>query len=208
MNIRILAFDGADELDFIGPLEIFRRAAKLVKDLDVALVTVEPQAEIVTAHGLRIRPDGLLSGHVDLLIVPGGGYAARAPQGVGAEIERGVIPRRIGELHLEGTSVAGVCTGTMAIAAADLLGGRPATTHHSTLNDLQAAGAQLAEARVVDDGDIITCGGVTSSLDLALWLVKRYWGDEMADGIARQMEYTRNQDVYVSPRAKTRNPAC
>jgi transcriptional regulator GlxA family with amidase domain len=203
MNIRILAFDGADELDFIGPLEIFRRAAKLVKDLDVALVTVEPQAEIVTAHGLQVRLDGLLGGHVDLLVVPGGGYAAHAPQGVRAEIQRAVLPRRIAELHAESTTIVGVCTGAMAIAAAGLLGGRPATTHHSALNDLRSAGARLTEARVVDDGDIVTCGGVTSSLDLALWLVKRLWGDEMADGVARQMEYSPSRDVYVSPRGKS-----
>jgi transcriptional regulator GlxA family with amidase domain len=204
MNIRILIFDGADELDFVGPLEIFRRAAKLAGDVDVALVTSKPQPEVIAAHGLRIRPDGLLEGQVDLLVVPGGGYAARAAPGVRAEIERGMLPRRIGELHAEGTTIAGVCTGAMAIAAAGLLGGRPATTHHAALNDLRAAGAQLTEARVVDDGDIVTCGGVTSSLDLALWLVKRVGGDEMAEAIARQIEYSPNRDVYVSPAGKAR----
>ena len=204
MNIRIVIFDGADELDFIGPFEIFRRAARLARDVDVSLVTVEPQPEVIAAHGLRVRPDRLLEGHVDLLIVPGGGYAARVPQGVRTEIERGVLPRRIAELHAEGTTIASVCTGTMAVVAAGLLGGRPATTHHAALNDLRAAGAQLTEARVVDDGDIITCGGVTSSLDLALWLVKRLWGDEVADGIARQMEYSPSRDIYVSPKGKAR----
>lgn len=121
-----------------------------------------------------------------------------------AEIERGMLPRRIAELHAQGTTIAGVCTGAMAIRAAGLLGGRPATTHHAALNDLRAAGAQLTEARVVDDGDIVTCGGVTSSLDLALWLVKCVWGDEMAKAIARQIEYSPNRDVYVSPAGKAR----
>ncbi|HKN35868.1 MAG TPA: DJ-1/PfpI family protein [Terriglobales bacterium] len=81
MNIRILIFDGTDELDFVGPLEIFRRAAKLAGDVDVALVTSEPQPEVIAAHGLRIRPDGLLEGHVDLLVVPGGGYAGALHRG-------------------------------------------------------------------------------------------------------------------------------
>ena len=127
-----------------------------------------------------------------------------------AEIERGMLPRRIAELHAQGTTIAGVCTGAMAIRAAGLVftSGQvaldPATTHHAALNDLRAAGAQLTEARVVDDGDIVTCGGVTSSLDLALWLVKCVWGDEMAKAIARQIEYSPNRDVYVSPAGKAR----
>src|SRR5437879_12369819 len=132
MNIRILIFDGTDELDFVGPLEIFRRAAKLAGDVDVALVTSEPQPEVIAAHGLRIRPDGLLEGHVDLLVVPGGGYAARAAQGVRAEIERGMLPRRLAELHAQGTTLAGVCTGARAIRAAGVLGARPSTKQHAT----------------------------------------------------------------------------
>jgi len=133
-----------------------------------------------------------------LLVVPGGGFVNRAPAGVRAEIERGELPRRIAALKKGGAIVAGVCTGTMAVSAAGLLDGRPATTHHAALDNLRATTAHVIEARVVDDGDILTCGGVTSSLDLALWVVERFWGAETATVVARDLEYTWTRDVHVS----------
>jgi transcriptional regulator GlxA family with amidase domain len=86
----------------------------------------------------------------------------------------------------------------MALAAAGLLKGRPAVTHRSALHELRAAGAQIVEARVVDDGDIVTSGGVTSSIDLALWLVERIWGAELSTRIAAGMEYTRSPSLHRS----------
>jgi transcriptional regulator GlxA family with amidase domain len=196
MNVRILVFDGADEIDFIGPLEIFRRAAKLTPGIDVRLVTLEPCQHITAAYGLCLVPDGVLDETTDLLVVPGGGWASHTAQGIRCEVERGTLVRRIAELYRNGAIVAGVCTGTMALAAAGLLNGRPAVTHHAALPDLDATSAAVVSARVVDDGNIVTCGGVTSSLDLALRLVERFWGREIAEEIARGMEYTRNLDVW------------
>jgi transcriptional regulator GlxA family with amidase domain len=87
--------------------------------------------------------------------------------------------------------IASVCTGAMALAAAGLLEGRRATTHHAALEDLRRSGADVVDARVVDDGDIVSCGGVTSGIDLALWLVERFAGDEVADRVARDIEHDR-----------------
>jgi transcriptional regulator GlxA family with amidase domain len=199
MRACIVVFDGVDELDFVAPLEILRRAAKLTGRGEVELVTVAPQEEVVAAHGLRVRPDGPLGGAVDLLVVPGGGWTSGAARGVRAEVERGELPRAVAALHAKGTTVAAVCTGAMALARAGLLGGRQATTHHGALDDLRAA-ARLVEARVVDDGDVVTCGGVTAGLDLALWLVERFWGREAADHVARAVEHERSPDVSVSAR--------
>lgn len=70
----------------------------------------------------------------------------------------------------------GVCTGVMALSAAGFTRGRPATTHTIAKAALAAQGATLVNARVVDDGDLVTCGGITSGLDAALWLVERYCG--------------------------------
>jgi len=63
----------------------------------------------------------------------------------------------------------------MLVAAAGLLAGRPAITHHAAIEDLKATGAETINARVVDDGEVITTAGVTSGLDLALWVLKRYF---------------------------------
>ena len=87
--------------------------------------------------------------------------------------------------------VAGVCTGTMLLAHAGIVGSRRASTHHTALDDLQALGATLVRDRVVDDGDLVTSGGVTSGIDLALWLLEREVSRELADAVADGMEYHR-----------------
>ena len=209
VNIRILVFEGVDEIDFVAPLEIFRRAAKLSaaqlkQAVDVRLVTLEPCDQLTAANGLRITPDGVLEETTDLLIVPGGGWASRSPRGIRFEVERGHLTHHIAALHSHGTVVAAVCTGTMALAAAGVLDGRRATTHRAALADLHATRAQVVDARVVDDGNIVTCGGVTSSIDLAFHLVERFFGREVSDKIAHDMEYTRNPNIlspHPSPNA-------
>jgi transcriptional regulator GlxA family with amidase domain len=191
MNIRILVFEGADEIDFIAPLEIFRRAAKYASGIHVRLVTLEARESVTAAYGLRVVPDGVLEDAVSLLIVPGGGWAARAPLGIRSEIEKGDLVNRIAALHSHGTIVVGVCTGAMALAAAGLLKGRRAVTHRAALPDLQAVAGEVVFSRVVDDGSVVTCGGVTSSIDLALHLVERFWGHGIAERVASEMEYAR-----------------
>ena len=196
MQIEIVAFDGFDELDAIGPYEVLRNAATVVQDLDVRLVGARGAGEVTASHGLRVVVGGGLSGEADLVIVPGGGWNDRAPQGARAEAENGALPARLAELHEGGARVASVCTGGMLLAAAGITNGRPATTHHGALDELRASGAEVVEdARVVDDGDLITAGGVTSGLDLALHIVEREWGERLADGIAREMEFQRDRRV-------------
>lgn len=203
MKISIVVFDGVDEIDFVGPYEVFQRAAKLVPGVEVRLASLEPRAEITAANGLRFLPDEVLEGAVDLLIVPGGGWAARAAKSIRLEVERGVLPEKIRGAHLQGAMIAGICTGAMAVAAAGLLRGRPAITHRSAVDDLRSLGARITEARVVDDGDIVTCGGVASSLDIAQWLVERFWGAELAARIAGAIEHTRSGRVHVNKTADT-----
>jgi len=202
MRIEIVVFDGFDELDAIGPFEVFQNAAKYGADFSVRLVSWSGVSEVVAAHGLRVTADrqDAKDARPDLVIIPGGGWNDRNPQGARAEAERGAIPARLAELHRAGTKIAAVCTGAMIVATANLLGGRAATTHHSAINDLRAAGADVKSARVVDDGDVITCGGVTSGLDLALWLVERFAGPEIARRVESEMEYERRGDVWQRPR--------
>src|SRR4051812_23256489 len=121
MNVRVLVFDGADELDFVGPYEIFRRAAKLRKEIDVKIVSLATNAQVTAAFGLTVTPDGVLSEDTDLLVIPGGGWVESERVGVRAEIAHGILTRKLAEMHARGTVIAGVCTGTMALAAAGLL---------------------------------------------------------------------------------------
>ena len=90
-----------------------------------------------------------------------------------------------------GTLMASVCTGAMLLAHAGVIGGRTATTHHVALDDLAATGAAVVTERVVDTGAVVTGGGVTSGIDVALHLVERLVGPDAAEAAARRMEYAR-----------------
>lgn len=202
MHVAIVLFDGFDNLDAIGPFEVFNHARSAGADLEVGLYTLAPQDVVTSSHGLRIEPDGVLpspstESPPDLVIVPGGGWGDRAESGAWAEVERGDLPAAISRIAAGGATVAGVCTGGMILAHAGLTDNRPAVTHHNALADLRDTGADVIEARVVDDGDVVTAGGVTSGIDLALHLVEREFGADIADRVATVMEYDRRGDVYT-----------
>lgn len=201
MRVAIVVYDGFDNLDAIGPFEVFGHARAFGSDIEVGLYTISPQEAVTSSHGLRIEPDGVLDDEgaddPDIVVVPGGGWGSRAEEGAWAQAERGTLPDRLARLHERGATVASVCTGGMLLARAGLTDGRPAVTHHGALADLRESGAEVVEARVVDDGDIVTAGGVTSGIDLALHLVEREFGSEVAERVATEMEYEPREDVLV-----------
>ncbi|MFP4627820.1 MAG: DJ-1/PfpI family protein [Halobacteriales archaeon] len=196
MNTAIVLFDGFDNLDAIGPFEVFSHAGAVGADIDVGLYTRTQREVVTSSHGLRIQPDGLLPRDPDLVVVPGGGWGNRAERGAWAEAARGDLPEALARLHDDGATVASVCTGGMLLAEAGLTDGRPAVTHHGALDDLRESGAEVIEARVVDDGDLVTAGGVTSGIDLALHLVAREFSQDVATHVAGQMEYAPRGEVF------------
>ncbi|HEX4413578.1 MAG TPA: DJ-1/PfpI family protein [Lacipirellulaceae bacterium] len=198
MQIDIILFAGFDELDALGPFEVLQNAAELGADFRVRLVSPPGVGGVVGAHGLHVRVEAGLREDPppDLVVVPGGGWNDRRAQGARAEAERGEIPDYLAELHQAGATIAAVCTGAMLVASAGLLHGRPAITHRGAIDELRTAGANIVPERVVDDGQLITAGGVTSGLDLALWLVERFASKEIAERIAREMEHERVGNVW------------
>lgn len=191
MKVAIVLYDGFDDLDAVGPYEVLRNAQAAGRPIEVALVTREPAAQVTSSHGLVVQPQGVLGEDAQVVIVPGGSWAARSDIGAWGEIQRGELPDALAAAHARGATMASVCTGAMLLSAAGITRGRPATTHHAALDALRADGARVVEQRVVDDGDLVTSGGVTAGIDMALWLVERYFGRDLADGIARQIEHER-----------------
>jgi transcriptional regulator GlxA family with amidase domain len=185
--IEIVLFDGFDELDAIGPYEVFRTAAALGAPIDAELVGAHGAATISASHGTRITVLHGPSTAPDVMLVPGGGWFHG--DGVRAEIARGELPRRLADAHARGTTVGSVCTGAMLLAASGVTAGRRATTHHFAVDDLRASGAEVVDARFVDDGDIVTAAGVTSGFDLALHLVERFADATFAAKVAEELEY-------------------
>lgn len=202
MNVDILLYDGFDELDAVAPFEVFENAARAGADCTVSLVTHETQNRVTASHGLDVGVDGQLAGPgqqnaPDLLVVPGGGWSGEGEQGVRREYESGDLPEEITAHHAAGTTIASVCTGAMLLERAGILGDGPAITHKSAIPDLEAAGVTVPDRRVVDTGQIVTAGGVTSGLDLALHLVKREFGEEVADEVATVLEYEPSDEILV-----------
>ncbi|MFC4359090.1 DJ-1/PfpI family protein [Halobium salinum] len=217
-TVHVLLYDGFDELDAVGPYEVFATAAALGAAFDVRLVTVAADEDetdrtvradraeptVSASHGLRVVAGDTLPGPdaddaPDLLVVPGGGWNDRSAAGAWAEYERGVVPDAVAAHHEAGATVAAVCTGGMLLAKAGLLDGRPAVTHAGAMDDLRGTAADVrADARVVDAGSVLTAGGITSGLDLALHLVEREVGADLANRVATELEYERHGVVHES----------
>ncbi len=197
MNVEIAVYDGFDELDAIGPYEVLDNGADEGADLSVSLRTLEERPQVRASHGLRIIPDGEL-GETDpeLVVVPGGGWNDRSDTGAWAEAERGDLPDWLAARHGAGVAVGAVCTGGMLLSRAGLLEGRPAITHSGAVDDLRAEGAEVIDARVVDAGDVVTAGGVTSGIDLGLYILEREFGADLAQRVADRMEYERRGPIH------------
>lgn len=197
-SIAVLLYDGFDELDAIGPYEVFATAADHGAGFDVAHRTLESGGQVTASHGTVVEPEGPLDGtDPDLVVIPGGGWNDRAGRGAWAQ-SQGALPDELTRRHRDGTTMAAVCTGGMILAAAGLLDDRPATTHHGALADLRETDANVVDARVVDDGDVLTAGGITSGIDLALWLVEREVGADVAETVATELEYDRSDEIHRS----------
>jgi transcriptional regulator GlxA family with amidase domain len=102
-------------------------------------------------------------------------------------------------MHTQGTVIAGVCTGVLLLGEAGLLSGRAATTHHAAWSVLDGYGAKGIPKRVVDTGSIITAGGVTAGIDLALWIIERFLGSRLAKKTEEYLEYRRQGHVVKIP---------
>ena len=190
-TIAILLYDGFDILDSGGPYEVFLTASRLQVrrgepgGFDVVLVS--PGGKDVTAYGgmtvtaLR-SPEEV--GDVDIVLVPGAidvaGTLADAP-----------TMAAVSALAEHAPLVTSVCTGAFLLAKSGLLAGLPATTHWEDLGDLEATGDTGPVAsgrRWVDAGAVVTSGGLTSGIHMALHLVARLATPELAVATARQLE--------------------
>ena len=188
--VQIALFDGFELLDAFAPLDVWQLANKLSPGLRTELVSVSGAEEITALGGVPIRPTAGFVADGDVLLVPGAPEMWRS-----GEMPPGLAQTMHAWLG-EGRLLATVCTGAVFAARAGLLRGRPAITHRSALSVLSEEGARVTHARVVDAGDLITCGGVTSGLDLAIYLAERFLGSDIAMRVEDMMEYERRGTVW------------
>ncbi len=209
MHAQLVLFDGFDPLDVIGPFEVLAAGSDAVGgDLIVELVSAEGPRPVVSGTlGLTLQATAQLDpAKPGYVIVPG---ASGPIEGDPDEIDTiPVLLARFGETGAielmrkafanPDVTVATVCGGSLALSMAGLLEGRNAVTHVLGLDVLEATGVNVVRSRVVDDGDLVTAGGVTSGLDLGLHLLERSYGPRVAIDVEKLFEYERRGTVWRS----------
>jgi transcriptional regulator GlxA family with amidase domain len=203
-NVGILVFENVEVLDFAGPFEVFSRT-RLVPGVESRrsedsapfhVFTVARTAEPLTATGgLRLIPNYAWSDAppIDLLVVPGG-FGTRVLRNDAETLAW------IRSVATSARKVTSVCTGALVLANAGVLDGRRATTHWASLDTLAGLRPAITVERgprVVDDG-VITSAGVSAGIDMALYVVERLFGSDVANETAHYMEYVRTATAASS----------
>jgi transcriptional regulator GlxA family with amidase domain len=173
-----------EELDAIGPYEVFGALSEL--DADWRVVTVAESGGVVTgAHGLKVTADHSFDDcpPLDVVLVPGG-------FGTRQEMDN---PRMLDFLQRAARTasyVTSVCTGALVLHKADFLAGRKATTHWGAIDLLRGMGdVEVVKERYVQDGNVITAAGVSAGIDMALYLVNVVKDAQTARNVQKMMEY-------------------
>jgi transcriptional regulator GlxA family with amidase domain len=186
-HIAVFVFEGAEELDFVGPWEVLTMWSKSFDD-DVDVFTLAPTGEVVTcAKGLRVVADYTIDSapEFDVLVYPGG-------EGNRAHIGDESIRSWLRKAADRGALMTSVCTGSLVYADAGLLAGKPATTHWAYLDVLSGLAPDIdvrGQDRFVDAGPVITAAGVSAGIDMALHLVARLASEERAREVKRLIQY-------------------
>lgn len=186
----LLIFDGAEELDFVGPWEVITASAMLQADTgaaaDVCLTVAERAGPVRCAKGLRVLPDHTLDDHppLDVLVVPGG-------MGTRREVSNTTVTGWIRKTAANAGWVTSVCTGALLLHEAGPARGRRVATHHAFEDTLAARGevTVVRDARYVVDGNVVTSQGVSAGIDMALWLIGRIHGRQHARAVRRYIQY-------------------
>jgi transcriptional regulator GlxA family with amidase domain len=199
LRVQIVMFDGVEEQDFAGPYEVFSLAGGLSGGgVQVSYVTGGHPRTVVAAFGTTVAVEqGWSPRSADLIVVPGGGFRRPDEPGIWPEINKGDLPRKLAAAQRAGLTIASLCTGAIILAAAGLTSGRPCTTHNGAKAELAARGGVVKDARVVDDGDLVTAAGITSGLELALHLVRREVSADVATRTEGVLEYEARGTVWT-----------
>jgi putative intracellular protease/amidase len=180
MNIVILLYDRLTALDAIGPYEVLSR----LPGASVEFLATEP-GPVRTDNGmLTLLAERSINdvSQADIVLVPGGPGEVAARAG-------GPVLEWLRAVHETSTWTTSVCTGSLILAAAGLLGGKRATSHWLALEELRGLGARAVSERVVFDGKIVTAAGVSAGIDMALALAARVAGEPVAKAIQLGIEY-------------------
>ncbi|MFW5432815.1 DJ-1/PfpI family protein [Paenibacillus apiarius] len=189
-HVGILLFNDVEVLDFAGPFEVFAVTGQTLTTASSPFLvkTVSEDGKIVTArNGLKIQPDYSYADapQFDILIIPGG-------PGSRTEMYNKATIKWVQERMDKVDIMASVCTGALILAEAGLLDGKTVTTHWNSYDRLENDYPSLTVKRnvkFVDEGKIVTSGGISAGINMSFHLVKRLLGKEVAANTAKMMDY-------------------
>jgi transcriptional regulator GlxA family with amidase domain len=182
----ILLFDDAEELDFVGPWEVFTMARMNGREADRVVTIAEREGPVRAAKGMRVIPDHTFADAppLDVVVVPGG-------MGTRREVDNPALLEWLRKAAEPCTWVTSVCTGSLLLHGAGLARGKRVTTHWAFVPALRERGdiEVLERVRWVRDGNLVTAAGVSAGIDMALWVVGQLHGADHARITQRLMEY-------------------
>lgn len=183
MKVAFVIYDRMTAMDFVGVYDAVTRLKTMRFIADFEWDVCALAAEVTDGSGLRFVPSrvGGSLAEYDWVIVPGG-FGSRelaTDEAFLAWLETAAVCRLR----------ASVCTGSVLLGAAGFLRGKRATTHPTSFEQLRPYCEQVVDERIVDEGDVITARGVTSAIDLGLYLCEKLAGREVRERIAAQMDY-------------------
>jgi transcriptional regulator GlxA family with amidase domain len=187
-TVGIFIFPDVEVLDFCGPFEVFSVAGHQIAGGAFRAITIAKSPEMLLArNGLKVVPDYAWENAppIDLLLIPGG-------QGTRPLIHDVPTIEWIRQQAAKAELVLSVCTGALLLAKAGLLDGLSATTHHGAIDLLRELATKTnvrTDARVVDNGRVITSAGVAAGIDMSFHVVARLLGSDKAIETARYIEY-------------------
>lgn len=187
-NVGIFIFDDVEVLDFAGPFEVFNVTGELNKPAPFNVFTVGLEEYPIEARGkLSITPDWSLetTPPLDILIIPGG-------RGTRPLMQNGELMDWLKEQAPKVERLLSVCTGALLLGKAGLLNKLDATTHHGAFDELRAISPNInvvEDKRYVDNGKIITAGGISAGIDMSLYVVRQLLGDTVLAKTLKEMEY-------------------
>lgn len=189
-TVGILLFNEVEVLDFAGPFEVFSITTLVNSDKKPFVVkTISETGDIISArNGLKVKPDFNFQNHpnLDILIVPGG-YGAEE-----IEIHNPAVIQWIRNQSTTADFLTSVCTGAFLLAKAGLLDGKKATTHWMDIDRLEKEFPKVSIRRgvkFVDEGSLITSGGISAGINMSFHIISRLYGSEVAEQTANRMEY-------------------
>jgi transcriptional regulator GlxA family with amidase domain len=185
VTVGVLVFDGVDELDFVGPFNVFSAAG--FERSDTKVVTVgSRRTPFRSGNGLTFsaQHDFADAPDIDVLVVPGG-------YGTDQLVRDADVLDWIRRVAASVRWLCSVCTGSFVLQAAGLVDGRRITTHSGAIEMLKASGRSevVSGERYVVDGNIVTSAGVSAGIDMALWVVGQVYGEGHARRVTELVEY-------------------